>query len=185
MVVRSIKAAMVVFIVLLAVSGMAVGADKVSEKLDRDKDGRLDIKELDEAAQALFKKYDKNRDGSLDRAEFEAIRGAQSPFASLDASQDGKIDAAELKKAAEKRFNQCDRNNDGYLDPGELEACVVKSVQDGGKAVSLDKSNRVRLFDRSQDQSIVDQDLKGTSDQDLETSSRHKTDMAPLFSVYF
>ncbi|MDD5170345.1 MAG: EF-hand domain-containing protein [Syntrophales bacterium] len=182
---KAIKVVMAGMIVILAMSGIVWGADTALGTLDKNKDGRLDMKELDEEAQSIFRQHDRNRDGYLDRGEFEAVKGAHSPFTSLDTTRDGRIDPAELKKAAERRFKECDTNNDGYLDEAELNACMQKTAKEGSAAIVLDRDKKIRLLDRSQAISGSENDLRGDEERKAETSPRYKPDVAPLFSIFF
>jgi len=84
--------------------------------MDINKDGKLDKKELDDAAQKIFKVYDKNGDGYLDKSEFMALEGARSRFEELDTNHDGKLDMQELRDAASRKFDLYDKNHDGALD---------------------------------------------------------------------
>jgi len=86
------------------------------QDLDTNKDGQLDMKELDAAAVKVFKEYDRNGDGKLDKSEFMAIEGARSRFEDLDANRDGKLDMKELRDAASRKFDLNDKNRNGALD---------------------------------------------------------------------
>jgi hypothetical protein len=117
------KKFIVFFALILALTGYVYATDssfnKAFNDLDTNKDGKLDMKELDTAAMKIFKKYDKNSDGILDKSEFKAIKDAKSRFEDLDTNKDGKLDMKELRDAASKKFKLYDRNQDGALD--ELE----------------------------------------------------------------
>ena len=98
---------------VIAMIGTGWSADRAFKSMDKNRDGRLDMKELDEAARSIVEAYDRNGDGRLSKSEFMQIKGAKSSFNDLDASKDGAIDADELKRDAEKRFKVCDKNGDG------------------------------------------------------------------------
>jgi hypothetical protein len=91
--------------------------------LDQNRDGYLDMKELDQPATEIFQTYDRNKDGTLDEEEFRQIKGARSRFEELDLDGNGRIDLDELRKAASRRFQACDANSDGRLDAEEIRAC--------------------------------------------------------------
>ena len=170
---------------LLTVIGTGWSADQSFNALDKNKDGRLDMKELDEAARAIVKTYDRNGDGRLDPSEFKMIKGAKSSFHDLDVTKDGVIDADELKKDAEKRFKVCDKNGDGALDAEELEACMARPAREGSPAAEAQREERVRLFDRSQRWSTPDEKLKTGDDSLLPSNPTYKQTVSPIFSIYF
>jgi len=99
----------------LIMTGSNIIADSFQD-MDINKDGKLDKKELDDAAQNIFGKYDKNGDGYLDKSEFMATEGATSRFEDLDTNHDGKLDMKELRDAASRKFDLYDKNRDGALD---------------------------------------------------------------------
>ncbi len=110
------KKIIVLFVsVFLLITGGQVFADSFQD-MDINKDGKLDMKELDDAALKIFKKYDRNGDGYLDKSEFMAIAGATSRFEDLDTNQDGKLDMKELRDAASGKFDLYDKNHSGALD---------------------------------------------------------------------
>jgi Ca2+-binding EF-hand superfamily protein len=80
------------------------------------KDGQLDMKELDAAAVKVFKKHDRNGDGYLDKSEFMAIEGTRSRFEDLDANRDGKLNMSEIRDAASRKYDLNDKNRSGPLD---------------------------------------------------------------------
>ncbi len=86
------------------------------QDMDVNKYGKLDKKELDDAALKIFRKYDINGDGYLDKSEYMAIEGAHSRFEDLDTNRDGKLDMQELRDAASGKFDLYDKNHDGVLD---------------------------------------------------------------------
>lgn len=172
-------------IVLLTMIGTTWGADPTFNVVDKNRDGRLNMKELDEAARTVVKTYDRNGDGRLDPSEFKTIRGAKSTFGDLDTSKDGMIDAAELKRAAEKRFNQCDQNGDGALDAAEREVCMTRPAHEGSPAAEAQKEERFRLFDRSQRWSHPIGNPQTGDDRTLPSNPLYSPTVSPVFSIYF
>ena len=100
----------------LLLAGVASAAAPDFGGLDRDKNGYLDEKEINEAAPEVLKKYDKDGSGSLDRAEFEAAGGTRSRFEFLDKDKNGNVDIDEFRSAAIDRFKQVDIDRNGRID---------------------------------------------------------------------
>ena len=113
-------------VVTLIMWGAAVlyGAEDAMEKIDTNKDGRIDPQEFTDAVSQTFRMYDKNGDGYLDREEFTASKVADPKkwFTEIDANRDGKIDHKEFSGAATKWFSVSDMNRDGYLNRSEFNA---------------------------------------------------------------
>lgn len=129
--------------------------------IDADKDGVITRAEAIAAADRLFDRIDRNRDGKLDKDELRPPhrRGSGAPdakspppgavaplqtdrdgridkpargsragamrggmLARADANQDGAIDRAEFRAAALARFDRADANHDGRIDAAERAA---------------------------------------------------------------
>jgi Ca2+-binding EF-hand superfamily protein len=87
--------------------------------LDSDNDGTVDLDEAKKSASTLFDKLDPDRDGALDRRELRG-RLSAAEFAAADPDKDGTLSKEEYLKAVENRFKAADRDNDGTLDEKEL-----------------------------------------------------------------
>ncbi|MDD4339966.1 MAG: hypothetical protein PHV00_09830 [Syntrophales bacterium] len=103
----------------LLLVGAVSAAGPTFEQLDTDRNGKLELNELDAAAVKLFRDADVNRDGVLDRHEFKRIQGQSSSFDDLDANRDEKIDLGEIRRSAALRFDRHDLNQNGALDDME------------------------------------------------------------------
>ncbi len=182
---KMIRIASAGLLIMFILAGFVWGQGKLFDKLDKNKDGRLDLKEINEAAETLFKQYDRNGDGSLSASEFYKIKDAKSSFESLDTGKDGKINAEELKRAAEKRFRQCDKNGDGYLDEAELDACVSRGAQEGSPAWEQERTDRVRIFDRTERWSLQKQEQAIRDIHMDPVDPKYKPELAPMVSVFF
>ena len=72
--------------------------------------------------QALFDRMDLNKDGKIDRAEFQ--HWLQEAFFLLDTNKDGMLSLQELQQAQSfidaEQFTRADRNRDGVLDMVEF-----------------------------------------------------------------
>ncbi len=105
-----------------AVPGAAGAASKTFQQMDKNKDGKLSMQEMDREAARIFNEHDKNGDGVLERGEYERIPGEKTKFEELDADRNGKLSIEELRRAAKERFDRKDRNADGALSEEELRA---------------------------------------------------------------
>ena len=89
-----------------------------SVMFDTDNDGTVDLAEAKKAASALFDRLDRDKDGTLDRRE---LRGRLNPkeLADADADKDGTLTEDEYLAVVEQRFKAADPDNDGTLDAKE------------------------------------------------------------------
>ena len=75
------------------------------DKLDTDKDGTLDLKELKgRLTQKEFAAADPNKDGTLSKEEYLAM--VEKRFKAADPDNDGTVSAAAFKTAAGKSLSQ-------------------------------------------------------------------------------
>jgi len=103
--------------------------------LDKDKDGVLSAKEIDNAVAAL-KTLDKNKDGKLTQDELRRPRrfggrgfggrgGRGGDFIARimanDKNKDGKVSKDEAPERMKDFFDRIDSNGDGFIDKKELE----------------------------------------------------------------
>jgi Ca2+-binding EF-hand superfamily protein len=86
---------------------------------DTDNDGTLDLAEVKKAASALFARLDRDRDGTLDKREL-AGRLTARELAAADPDHDGTLTANEYLAVVEQRFNAANPDRDGTLDAKEL-----------------------------------------------------------------
>ena len=118
------KAFLVVAIFILLKAGTAYAGDDLLDKLDSNRDGKIDIQEYTSAVSKTFHLYDKNGDGYLDLKEFSAsqVGDAKKWFNEIDTNKDGRIDYAEFLGAATKWFKMSDTDGDGHLNRTEVNA---------------------------------------------------------------
>jgi len=167
-----------------AAAGTAWAAD--FNTLDRNRDGHIDMKELDPPATELFRTYDRNKDGALDAEEFRQIQGARSRFEELDLDRNGRIDLDELRQAASRRFQACDANGDGRLDAEEIRACGSGRPPGGGSQPTTEKERTVGLFDRQRQDRTLTKALQGGDEEGkIPTNPRYHPTVSPVFSVFF
>jgi Ca2+-binding EF-hand superfamily protein len=86
---------------------------------DTDNDGTLDLAEVKKAASALFARLDRDRDGTLDKRELAGRLNARE-LAAADPDHDGTLTANEYLAVVEQRFNAANPDRDGTLDAKEL-----------------------------------------------------------------
>lgn len=82
--------------------------------LDTDKDGTIDPAEAKQAASALFDKLDKNKDGTLSLRELHG-RLSTRDFKAADTDKDGTLSKDEYLALADARFKAADTNGDGTV----------------------------------------------------------------------
>jgi Ca2+-binding EF-hand superfamily protein len=111
-----------VSISLAALSALGVlpaWAAPKSVMFDTDNDGTVDLAEAKKAATALFDRLDRDKDGTLDKREMRG-RLSASEMAAADPDQDGTLTKDEYLGVVEQRFKAADPDNDGTLDAKEL-----------------------------------------------------------------
>lgn len=126
-------------------------AKAVFRRLDGDRDGRLELKEIPQGQkqrfQALLKTADKDGNGLLDFKEFESVSAqlmAEPPkeptsegkptnsaailkrLMQLDTNSDGKIDQQEARGPLKNRFGKLDADGNGVLDQAELKRAAER-----------------------------------------------------------
>src|SRR5882724_544774 len=115
--------------VALALAGFAALGTPASAKVmfDSDNDGTVDLAEAKKAASALFDRLDRDKDGTLDRRE---LRGRLNPteFAAADPDKDGTLTKDEYLAVVERRFKAADPDNDGTLDAKELRSKAGRAL---------------------------------------------------------
>jgi len=118
------KAFLVVAIFILLKAGIAYAGDDMLDKLDTNRDGKMDIQEFTSAVSKAFHFYDKNGDGHLDLKEFSAsqVGDPRKWFNEIDTNKDGRIDYPEFLGAATKWFKMSDTDRDGHLNRTEFNA---------------------------------------------------------------
>jgi hypothetical protein len=87
--------------------------------LDTDNDRTVDLQEAKKAASAVFDRLDRDHDGSLDLRELGGRLTAKELNAA-DPDHDKTLTKDEYLAVVEKRFNAADPDRDGTLDSKEL-----------------------------------------------------------------
>ncbi len=99
----------------------------VIKALDTDKDGTLDLKEVQAAATDAFTKADTDKDGSVDTKELKGRLSADD-LKAADPDGDGTLDAKEYSALVESLFKKADPDGDGTLDAKELKSKDGKAL---------------------------------------------------------
>jgi Ca2+-binding EF-hand superfamily protein len=104
-------------------------ADDDFSRIDKDGNGRIEKQDYLEAVSRQFDKLDRNKDGSIDKKELK--KGAphlSNRFSELDVNKDGKISRDEFVQGALRDFELLDANKDGAIDRSEFEAYRKKQT---------------------------------------------------------
>jgi Ca2+-binding EF-hand superfamily protein len=95
--------------------------------LDTDNDGTVDLAEAKKAAGAVFDRLEKDRDGTLDRKELRGRLSAKE-LKAADPDNDGTLTKDEYLAVVEQRFKAADPDNDGTLSAAELKSKAGRSL---------------------------------------------------------
>lgn len=104
---------------------------KTFERLDKDKNGKIELKELQPAASRRFMRLDNNSDDKVTRGEVEDwLRAALERrldriMTRMDADKDSAISRTELDDYVSGQFNSADANTDGGVTHDEAKAYHV------------------------------------------------------------
>ncbi len=99
-------------------------SQRILERVDTDKDGKISKAEFDAEGSKLFAKLDENGDGKIAQNEMPQRHWAKfggQMFDRLDADHDGKVTKAEFQAAGEKMFQRMDKNGDGTIEKDEMQ----------------------------------------------------------------
>lgn len=103
------------------------GSAKAIEAIDTDKDGTIDLKEAQTAAEATFEKAEADKDGTVTAKELGG-RLSKKDLKEADGDGDGSLDKKEYLALVEQRFKAADPDGDGKLDAKELKTPAGKSL---------------------------------------------------------
>ena len=95
--------------------------------LDTDHDGTVDLGEAKAAASTLFDKLERDKDGTLDKREL-ARRLSAKELAAADPDHDGTLTRDEYLAVVEMRFRAADPDHDGALDAKELRSSAGRAL---------------------------------------------------------
>ena len=103
-------------------------SEKTFQRLDKNKDSRLDLSELTPQSERRFMRLDTNKDGTVTSAEIDAWLQAiaekrkQRILKRMDANNDGAISKAEVDAYIGGLFTAADANADGGVTIAEAQA---------------------------------------------------------------
>jgi len=95
--------------------------------LDTDNDRTIDLQEAKKAASAVFDRLDRNRDGTLDLRELRGRLTARE-LRAADPDRDNTLTKDEYLALVEKRFKAADPDNDGTVDSKELKTRAGRAL---------------------------------------------------------
>jgi Ca2+-binding EF-hand superfamily protein len=98
-------------------------SQRILERVDADKDGKISKAEFDAEGSKLFAKLDENGDGKIASNEMPQRHWAKfggKMFDRIDADKDGNVTKAEFQAAGEKMFQRMDKNGDGIIEKDEM-----------------------------------------------------------------
>lgn len=95
--------------------------------LDTDNDQTVDLAEANKSAEALFDRLDRDKDGTLDKKELQG-RLTRGAFAAADPDKDGTLTRDEFLSAVSSLFKEADPDNEGTLDSKELSSKAGKEL---------------------------------------------------------
>jgi len=95
--------------------------------LDTDNDSTVDLNEVKKSAEGLFDKLDTDKDGSIEPKELHG-RLSKKEFKAADPDNDGTLDKNEYIAVVEVLFKAADPDNDSTLDDKEFSSKDGKSL---------------------------------------------------------
>ncbi len=96
-------------------------------QFDADNDGTVDIAEAKKAAGDMFDKLDTDKEGTLNLKELRG-RVSRSEFAAGDPDHDNTLTEDEYLAFVEQRFKAADKDHDGTLSSWELHTPAGKAL---------------------------------------------------------
>lgn len=100
--------------------------DELHARLDANRDGAIDAREVEAARRAIFASLDRTGDGFVSRPEFDAAGGSRTGIQSSalftrgDRNRDGRISLDEFMPSPGSLIARQDRNGDGRITADEL-----------------------------------------------------------------
>jgi Ca2+-binding EF-hand superfamily protein len=113
-------AGLFIVLTLLAI-GAVQAADTGFQKIDTNRDGKIDQGELSTAIENKFKRYDRNGDGVIDAREFNPKNDPQvlKEFKFMDKDKNRRVDLDEFRAAGLERFRSLDYDRDNAVSAPE------------------------------------------------------------------
>jgi hypothetical protein len=112
---------------LAAASPVLARSGRLIRILDTDHDGTVDLTEAKAAAAARFDKLERDKDGTLDKRELSRRLSAKE-IAAADPDHDGTLTKDEYLAVVEQRFKAADPDGDGTLDAKELNSAAGRAL---------------------------------------------------------
>jgi Ca2+-binding EF-hand superfamily protein len=113
----------------LAPQARADSATELIAMWDQDRDGTLDLNEINKAAAAEFDKLDVDHDGTLDMKEL-GHRVTRAEFLAADKDKDGTLDKAEYQSIVAERFRAANPDKDATIEGKELHTAAGRRLME-------------------------------------------------------
>jgi len=94
---------------------------------DQDRDGTLDLNEINKAAAAEFDRLDVDHDGTLDMKEL-GHRVTKAEFLAADKDKDGTLDKAEYESIVAESFHAANPDKDATIEGKELHTAAGRRL---------------------------------------------------------
>jgi hypothetical protein len=94
---------------------------------DTDNDSTVDLPEAKKAASALFDKLDTDKDGTLEIKELQG-RLSRKDFTAANPDNDKTLSKDEYLAVVEKRFKAADPDNDGTVSAAEFQTAAGRAL---------------------------------------------------------
>ena len=100
------------------------------KKMDSNRNGIIEKKEMEAFAEKRFQKKDKNKDGVIAEEEMHSCnclrKRKKEKFQEIDTNKDGKISKEEMLSRFRKKFLEMDSDGNGSITKEEVKLCKSK-----------------------------------------------------------
>jgi Ca2+-binding EF-hand superfamily protein len=112
---RVVVLGVLAFLCLLSTNLPSFARAASFQAIDSDRDGKINLAEVKQAASEKFDQLDRNHSGTLSRKQLGRLRLTRKEFAAADPDKDGTLTKDEYLAVVEQRFNAIDVKHAGTL----------------------------------------------------------------------